>query len=156
MMLVKEVMSRSPRTVSPETGLLEVVSLMCLYRYSGLPVLVGDEMVGFIAEKDVLHRMFPTLEDMMKEGFGSVDLDEMMGRYKEVVNLKVADLMASKVVTVSPDEHILRAATTMVRHKFRRIPVTENGRLVGMLSLGDIHKAIFLANISSGLCDKRA
>jgi len=151
-MLVKEIMTASPRTVTPDTGLLEVVSLMCLYRYSGLPVMEGEEMVGFIAEKDVLHRMFPTLEDMMTEGLGSVDLDEMMGRYKDVVNLKVKDLMAENVITVSPDEHILRAATTIVRHKFRRIPVAEDGRLVGMLSLGDIHKAIYLSNISSGLC----
>ncbi|MES9875272.1 MAG: CBS domain-containing protein [Candidatus Sedimenticola sp. PURPLELP] len=153
-MLVKDIMTGSPRTVNPETDLVEVVSLMCLYRYSGLPVLEDDKMVGFIAEKDVLHRMFPTLEEMMAEGFGSVDLDDMMGRYKDVVNLKVKDLMANNVITVSPDEHILRAATTMVRHKFRRIPVAENGKLVGMLSLGDIHKAIFLVNITSGLCDK--
>ncbi|MES9845907.1 MAG: CBS domain-containing protein [Candidatus Sedimenticola sp. 6PFRAG5] len=153
-MLVKDIMTGSPRTVNPETDLVEVVSLMCLYRYSGLPVLEDDKMVGFIAEKDVLHRMFPTLEEMMAEGFGSVDLDDMMGRYKDVVNLKVKDLMANNVITVSPDEHILRAATTMVRHKFRRIPVAENGQLVGMLSLGDIHKAIFLVNITSGLCDK--
>jgi CBS domain-containing protein len=151
-MLVKEIMSGSPKTVTPETGLLEVVSLMCLYRFSGLPVMEGEKMVGFIAEKDVLHKLFPTLEDMMSEGLGSVDFDEMMGKYKGVVNLKVKDLMARSVITVTPDEHILKAATTMVRHKFRRIPVADAGRLVGMLSLGDIHKAVFQVNVASGMC----
>ncbi len=67
-MQVREVMSHSPRTVTPDTPLLEVVSLMCLYRYSGLPVMEGDQMIGFIAEKDVLNRLFPTLEDMMTDG----------------------------------------------------------------------------------------
>jgi CBS domain-containing protein len=153
-MRVKEIMSSSPRTVTPETDLVEVVSLMCLYRYSGLPVMEDGKMVGFIAEKDVLHKLFPTLEEMLDGGLGSVDLDDMMGRYKDVVNLKVKDLMAESVITVSSEEHILRAATTMVRHKFRRIPVADNGELVGMLSLGDIHKAIFLKNISTGLCAK--
>ena len=151
-MQVKEIMSGSPKTVTPETGLLEVVSLMCLYRYSGLPAMEGEKMVGFIAEKDVLHKLFPTLEDMMSEGLGAVDFDEMMGKYRGVVNLKVKDLMTPNVITVTPDEHILKAATTMVRHKFRRIPVADAGRLVGMLSLGDIHKALFQANISAGLC----
>ncbi|HHH39401.1 MAG TPA: CBS domain-containing protein [Sedimenticola sp.] len=151
-MLVKEIMSGSPKTVTPETGLLEVVSLMCLYRFSGLPVLEGEKMVGFIAEKDVLHKLFPTLEDMMSDGLGSVDFDEMMGKYKGVVNLKVKDLMTPSVITVSPDDHILKAATTMVRRKFRRIPVADAGKLVGMLSLGDIHKAIFQVNVSSGMC----
>ncbi len=107
-------------------------------------------MVGFIAEKDVLHRLFPTLEDMMSEGLGGIDFDEMMGKYKDVVNLKVKDLMVNNVVTVSPDDHILKAATTMVRHKFRRIPIAEAGKLVGVLSLGDVHKAVFQENIHSG------
>lgn len=151
-MQVKDVMSHSPRTVTPDTSLLEVVSLMCLYRYSGLPVMEEDKMVGFIAEKDVLHRLFPTLEDMMADGFGGVDFDAMMSKYKDVVNLKVSELMVKNIVTVSPDEHILKAATTMVRHRFRRIPVAVEGRLVGMLSLGDVHKAVFQANISQGLC----
>ncbi len=150
-MQVKEIMTASPRTVTPETGLLDVVSLMCLYRYSGLPVMEGEKMVGFIAEKDVLHKLFPTLEDMMAEGLGSVDFEGMMGKYKEVVNLKVKELMTPSVITVSPQDHILKAATTMVRHKFRRIPVADAGRLVGMLSLGDIHKAVFQTNIAKGL-----
>ena len=150
-MQVKEIMTASPRTVTPETGLLDVVSLMCLYRYSGLPVMEGEKMVGFIAEKDVLHRLFPTLEDMMTEGLGAVDFEGMMGKYKGVVNLKVKELMTPSVITVSPHDHILKAATTLVRHKFRRIPVADAGRLVGMLSLGDIHKAVFQANMAAGL-----
>ena len=150
-MQVKEIMTGSPRTVTPDTGLLEVVSLMCLYRYSGLPVMEGGQMVGFIAEKDVLHTLFPTLEDMMSEGLGSVDFEGMMGKYKDVVNLKVRDLMIHGVITVAPDDHILKAATTMVRHKFRRIPVADAGRLVGMLSLGDVHKAVFQVNVASGM-----
>ncbi|MES9969659.1 MAG: CBS domain-containing protein, partial [Candidatus Thiodiazotropha sp.] len=102
------------------------------------------------AEKDVLHRMFPTLEEIM-DGISSPDYESMMLQYKDVVNLKVSDLMTPNVITVSPDMHILRAATIMVRHKFRRIPVADAGQLVGMLSLGDIHKAIFQANLAEGI-----
>ncbi len=150
-MLVRDVMSRSPRTVTRDAQLLEVASMMCLYRFSGLPVVEdNDRLVGFIAEKDVLHRLFPTLEDL-KDGTASVDLDAMMGQYKDVLNLKVSDVMKSKVITISPDMHLLRGATNMVRHRFRRIPVAEDGRLVGMLSLGDVHKAIYQANIAGVL-----
>jgi CBS domain-containing protein len=147
-MLVSEIMTRSPKTVKSEDKLLEAVSLMCLFRYSGLPV--EDEsgrMVGIIAEKDVLHHMFPKLEDF-KDMMAAPDYDSMMYQYKDVVNLKVEDLMTRNVITVSPDMHILKAATVMVRHQFRRIPVAAAGELVGMLSLGDVHKAIFQANLS--------
>ncbi|MEL0583568.1 MAG: CBS domain-containing protein [Candidatus Thiodiazotropha sp. (ex. Lucinoma kazani)] len=144
-------MSRSPKTVTPDAKLLEVVSLMCLFRYSGLPVEEDGKLAGIIAEKDVLHRMFPSLEDIM-DGMSAPDYDSMMSQYKDVVNLKVSDVMTANVISVNPDMHVLRAATIMVRHKFRRIPVTDAGRLVGMLSLGDIHKAIFQANLADNLC----
>ncbi|RLJ19833.1 signal transduction protein [bacterium endosymbiont of Escarpia laminata] len=151
-MLVSEIMSRSPKTVKPDTKLLEVVSLMCLFRYSGLPVEDEDgKLMGIIAEKDVLHRMFPKLEDFA-DVMATPDYDGMMNQYKDVVNLKVSDLMTPRVVTIDPDMHILRAATVMVRHKFRRIPVAVDGKLLGMLSLGDIHKAIFQANLSETIC----
>jgi CBS domain-containing protein len=152
-MLVKEIMTKTARTVQAETPLIEVVSLMCLYRYSGLPVVDGEKLVGFIAEKDVLHRMFPSLEDLL-DGGASVDYDKMMDKYSDVVNLEARDLMTEKVITVQPDMHILKAATIMARNKFRRIPVSDGGMLVGMLSLGDVHKAIFQANIAKGLCAK--
>ncbi len=150
-MQVAEIMSRSVRSVTPDTKLLDVASLMCLYRFSGLPEVEGDDLVGIIAEKDVLHRLFPTLEDLIGDGMRSVDLDQMMGQYKDVMTLKVSDVMARNPITVSPDMHILRAATVMARNKFRRIPVADGGKLVGMISLGDIHKAIFQANITTTL-----
>ncbi|MCG8037702.1 MAG: CBS domain-containing protein [Candidatus Thiodiazotropha taylori] len=143
-------MSKSPKTVTPDTKLLEVVSLMCLFRYSGLPVVTDGKLSGIIAEKDVLHRLFPTLEEVM-DGLSSPDYDDMMMQYKDVVNLQVSDVMTSNIITVSPDMHILKAATVMVRHKFRRIPVADAGQLVGMLSLGDIHKAIFQSNLAHSI-----
>jgi predicted transcriptional regulator len=149
-MKVKDVMSCSVKTVTPDTKLVQVASLMCLYRYSGLPVIDDGKLVGIIAEKDVLHRLFPSLDDLM-DGLAAIDMDKMMGQYKDVLNLDVRDVMVRNVVTVSSDLHILRAATIMVRHKFRRIPVADDGMLVGMLSLGDVHKAIFHANISNTL-----
>jgi CBS domain-containing protein len=151
-MQVKEIMSRSVRTVAPDAKVMEVASIMCLYRFPGLPVVEGeDRIIGLIAEKDVLHSLFPKLESLMEEGIANVDLDREMARYKDVLAMKVSELMSRNPITVPPDMHILRAATVMVRHRFRRIPVAENGRLLGMLSLGDVHKAIFHATLSHKL-----
>lgn len=150
-MQVKEIMSCSVRAVNPDTPIVEVASLMCLYRFSTLPVVEdGNRLVGVIAEKDVLHRLFPTLDDMI-DGTMVLDYDEMMKRYRDVLHLHVSDLMNRNVHTVQPDMHILKAATVMVRHRFRRIPVSEAGHVVGMLSLGDVHKAIFHANMAGKL-----
>jgi len=150
-MRVEDIMTRSVKVVRPETPMVEVVTAMCLYRVSGLPVVEGDErLIGIVSEKDVLARMFPTLDDLM-EGMAGVDLDEMMGTYKEVFRLKVADLMSYTPITVRPETHILKASATMASHQFRRIPVAEDGSLVGMVSLGDVHKAIFQTNVQEAI-----
>jgi len=99
----------------------------------------------------VLHSLFPTLENLMSEGMHSVDYDRQLARYSEVLEHRVDELMAKNPISVDPDMHLLRAATIMVKHNFRRIPIAEKGKLVGMLSLGDVHKAIFHANVTGNL-----
>jgi CBS domain-containing protein len=81
-------------------------------------------------------------------GWASIDLDAMMDQYKDVVKLRVADIMTRNPLTVPPDIHILKAATVMARRNFRRIPVAEGDHLLGMLSIGDIHKAIFFRTLA--------
>ena len=83
-MLVSDAMSRSVRTVGPDTKVVEVASLMCLYRFHGLPVVdANNELVGIIAEKDVLYSLFPKIDRLMSQGMANVDLDDAMGEYKK-------------------------------------------------------------------------
>lgn len=149
-MQVQEVMNRSIRSVSADVKVMEVASIMCLYRIPGIPVVEDEgKLVGIISEKDVLHSLFPKLENLMEEGMGNVDLDKQIAKYKDVLAMSVSELMTRNPITVSPDLHVLRAASVMVRNRFRRIPVAHNGNLVGMLSLGDVHKAIFHLNVAT-------
>lgn len=146
-MLVKNIMTHGARSITPETPLLEVSSLMCLYRLSGLPVVRDGELVGLVAEKDVLSRLFPTLEDF-REGMAALNYAKMETQYGDIMRLKASDIMAKQIITVRPDMHILQAAAVMALHKFRRIPVATGNRLEGMLSLGDVHKALFHAHLA--------
>lgn len=150
-MLVEDVMSSSLKTVTPDTPMSEVVSMMCLYRLSGIPVVEDDnKLVGFIAERDVLDPMFPKMEDVV-DGMARLDMTAALGKYKNVVGMKVSDLMTKSVITVGPDVEILKAAAKMVGNRFRRIPVAVGDRLVGMLSLGDVHKSIYLQHAKDRL-----
>lgn len=149
-MKVKEIMTTNVRTVSSDKKLGEVVSLMCIYRYSGIPVVDHGKLVGTVSESDVLGRMFPRLEDLMSS-MATVDYDEQMLQYSNVVHLTVKDVMTPTVITIKPDMHILQAASVMVGRKFRRIPVAEGDQLLGMASMGDIHKAIFQTTIATML-----
>ena len=147
-MLVKDIMTTNLRTVTSGQKLGEVVSLMCLYRYSGIPVVDDGKLAGIVAESDVLGKMFPKLEDLMGS-IAKVNYDEQMDEYSHVVHLSVKDVMTPAVITIKPEMHILQAASMMVGRKFRRIPVAVDNELVGMVSMGDVHKAIYQCTLAT-------
>ena len=149
-MLVKDIMTTNIRTVTSDKKLGEVVSLMCIYRYSGIPVVDDGKLVGTVSESDVLGKMFPKLEDLMGS-MSTVNYDEQMSQYGDVVHVKVKDVMTPAVVTIKPDMHILQAASMMCGRKFRRIPVAIGDELVGMVSMGDVHKAIYQSTLATKL-----
>ncbi len=146
-MNVEDIMTTNVRTVSSDRKLGEVVSLMCIYRYSGIPVVDDGKLVGTVSESDILGKMFPKLEDLMS-GMSTVDYDAQMSKYSDVVSITVKDVMTPVVISVKPDMHILQAASMMVGRKFRRIPVAVGDELLGMVSMGDVHKAIYQSTLA--------
>jgi len=153
-MLVKEIMNTNIRTASPDSSISEVAMTMCFNKISGMPVVDDDNaVVGIISEKDILRAMYPNVDEYMGNGMdtGRVNFEELESEYRDLINLSVSDLMTKHVYTVSPQEPILRAVSVMCVNMIRRIPVAKDGKLVGIISMGDVHKAIFQKNINSNL-----
>jgi CBS domain-containing protein len=150
-MLVSDIMTRNPRTVSPDSKLKVVASIMCLYRIPALPVVDEDgKLVGNISEMDLLKNLFPTMEDIIS-GDAALEIESMTSNYSASMERRVSEMMVNNPVSVSPDQHVLKAAAKMTSHRFRRIPVTDSdGRLVGVMSLGDVHKAIYQSHVAKG------
>lgn len=149
-MKVEDIMTSNVRTVTSDKRLGEVVSLMCIYRYSGIPVVDDGKLVGTVSESDVLGKMFPKLDELM-DNMSTVDYDAHLQQYSDVVHIQVKDVMTKTVLTVRPDMHILQAASLMVGRKFRRIPVAIGDKLLGMVSMGDVHKAIYQSTLATKL-----
>ncbi len=142
-MLVKDVMTTNVRTARSDTRIRDVAILMCFHRISGLPVVNDDgAIVGVISEKDVLRAMYPKVDEALRLA-QTPHFEELEAEYRDVLNLHVESLMSKRVFTVAPTDPILRAVSVMFAHKIRRIPVADHGHLVGILSIGDVHKAIF-------------
>lgn len=145
-MLIKDIMNTHVKTARRDTKVRDVAVLMCFNKISGVPIVEGDDrIVGLLSEKDILRAMYPQMDEVML-GDRYPSLEELEHSYRDVLNLTVADLMTANVYTVSPNEPILRAASVMFLHRIRRIPVAINQRLVGIISIGDVHKAIFKEN----------
>lgn len=145
-MQVKEIMTANPKVVTPGMPIKDVATMMLIERISGAPVV--DEkghIVGIISEKDILIHMFPSLDELMNES--KPDFEEMENNYQSTMPLTVKELMTSNVSTVTSDMPCLKAASIMWLRKIRRIPVADNGKLVGIISIGDVHRAIFKNSI---------
>jgi CBS domain-containing protein len=93
--------------------------------------------------RDVLLPLYPNYGDYIHDNVHSRDFVEMEEGYPEVLGKKVEEIMSLNPLTVAPSDPVLEAASYMGLKNFRRIPVVEKGRLVGMVSLGDINRGLF-------------
>lgn len=143
-MRVKDIMNTNVRVAAPDTLVRDVALLMCFNKISGVPVVdTNRHVVGIISEKDILFGMYPKMDEVMQADQYK-NLEALESDYSDVLDLRVVDLMTRKVVTVDEDAPILRGASIMFLHKIRRVPVVDgDARLAGIISMGDVHKAVF-------------
>ena len=121
-MNVKEVMSTKVVTVSPEESAAVAARLLARHNIGALPVCTRDgKLKGMVTDRDIVLRCVAADEDPQ--------------------NVKISEIMTRRVYSVSAEESLEGASSLMSRQQIRRLPVQESGRLVGMLSLGDMSKA---------------
>ena len=141
-MKVSEIMTTGVKTAKADTPVKEIANTMCFNKISGLPIVDdNDEIIGIVSEKDLLTKMFPDMATIAAEG--RPDFEDMEKDYSDTLQLVASDIMTKAVSSVSPDMPIMKAASMMCLNKIRRIPVAENNKIIGIISIGDVHKAIF-------------
>lgn len=143
-MIVRDVMSTGVVTAKPTDTVRAVVGKM-LGRHCGAIPVVDDEgkLLGLVAVRDVMIPLYPNYGDYIHDNVHSRDFEEMEEGYMEVMGKTAGDIMTKNPLTVAPSDPVLQAASYMGLKHFRRIPVEENGKLVGMISMGDVNRGLF-------------
>ena len=113
-------------TISPEATLQDVVRTLVEHRIGALVVCRGDaagqeEPLGIVTERDILHCCVA----------GSRALGQV----------KVGEAMSAALITGTPDDEVERVMGLMTTHRIRHLPVLCEGRLAGIISIGDVVKA---------------
>jgi len=138
---VYDLMTRDPVAVTPETSLQEVARLLVEHRISGVPVVDEDGVVvGVISESDFV------IKERGRDYLPSSSLAWLLGETREVrheqqvVAARTAgEAMSQPAITIEGRIASVReAAITMIEHRINRLPVTENGRLIGIVTRGDL------------------
>jgi len=141
-MRVYEVMTREAITVRPETPIQAAAELMVTCGVSGLPV-VDDHgaVVGILSEGDLIVRQKPREHVPWWRVFFD-DGERLAREYRKAMGTTAAEVMTRSVICVSPDLPIEAAAVILDERRIRRLPVVRDGRLVGIVSRGDLIKAL--------------
>jgi len=135
-----EIMTSSIHSVRPADPVRKVVGLLCKHRISGIPVVDGKgRLVGLISERDVLEAMYPDRPELRQRRNGA----RGSAGERDVGSIASSEIMVREVITAAPGTDVLRLATLMAVNKIRRIPIVDDGRLLGIVSQGDVYRAIF-------------
>ena len=144
-MLVRDIMSTGVLTVRADDVVRDVVMRMLSRQCGAIPVVEGDDvLIGLVAVRDVLLPLYPNYGDYIHDSIAGRDFVAMETGYADALDRRVGEVMTRKPLTVSPDDPVLKAASYMGLKNFRRIPVVEGRSLVGMISIGDINRELFL------------
>jgi CBS domain-containing protein len=126
-MKVRELLEHKGRrvvTIRPDATISTAVHRLALERIGALVVSEdGGVIAGILSERDIVRAL-------------ADDGGAIMGPDR-----RVADLMTTGVRTCGPDDGVKNVMADMTRHRFRHMPVVENGRLAGLVSIGDVVKS---------------
>jgi CBS domain-containing protein len=107
-------------SVTAHQNVTDAVALLAERRIGAVPVMDGTSVVGIFSERDVIYA-----------------LSTHGGK---ALQLKVGDVMTSPAITVGPGEAVIGALSLMTRRRIRHLPVVESGRIIGLVSIGDLVK----------------
>jgi CBS domain-containing protein len=137
-MKVAEIMKKTVFTISKDASIKECGDLLEKHNVNGMPVLDGDKVVGIITRADIFKTILPKYSDIyINEGY-LIDFEYIEERIHKIKELKVKDIMAPTPLTLSQDTPLVKAGSLMILRGIKQMPVVENGKLVGIITLTDI------------------
>ena len=141
-MKVRDVMTTEVATVHPTTSLKYVARLLGRLGISGVPVVDGGVVVGVVSEADVLVK-----ERGLVDRSGSfLRRSAAPGVDAKIEALTAGEAMTSPPVVIGPERPVRAAARTMLDRRISRLPVVDDGRLVGIVTRADLVRAFTRAD----------
>ncbi|MFZ0547097.1 MAG: CBS domain-containing protein [Candidatus Promineifilaceae bacterium] len=143
-MRVRGIMSNQVARIHCDSNLHQAAEIVALSGVGDLMVIDGDgAFVGVLSEGDILRAALPDFDEILAEGGTLFDAYQLFLRKgQELSNRPIMPLVIRQPLTLHPDDHVAKAATALIGRQIRRLPVVENGRLLGTVSRANICQAV--------------
>jgi CBS domain-containing protein len=125
MTTVAQLLAAKPRAlyaVEPDQPVLEAIKRMAEHGIGALLVMQGTTLAGIVSERDYARKVI------------------LLGRSSS--DTPVSQIMTASVITVTPGQSAQECMALMTNHRCRHLPVVERGEVIGMLSIGDLVRAV--------------
>ena len=142
-MRASEIMTKDVATIPPDMPVKEIARFLADRRISGVPVLSPNKgVLGMVSEADLLRRVeLDTDPRPTRWADGYAKPNEMAQAFVKAHGAKAHDIMARPVVSVEHDAPLDTVASTLDQHGIKRVPVMQQGKLVGIIARSDLVRA---------------
>ncbi len=117
-MKVRDVMTSSVDWVTSDASVVEVAQMMKKDDVGSIPICKDNKLIGIITDRDIVLKVVAA------------------GGNTNTISAK--DIMSTDIISVSADQDVHDAANMMSKYQIRRLPVLENGKLIGIVAIGDL------------------
>lgn len=146
-MRVRDVMTRRVISVEPETPLKEVARLLADHGISGVPVVEGRRVLGVVSEADFLVKEQPAPSGRASPLAWLFDAtDGQRARQDKLHATTAREAMTAPAIVIGPEHGIREAAALMTRNRINRLPVLEDGELVGIVTRADLVETFLVSD----------
>lgn len=142
-MQAADVMTPDVITATPETPLPELVRLMLHHQISAVPIVEGETVVGIVSEGDLMRRAETGTEARPSRWLELVaSTDRLAADYTRSHGQKAGEIMTRDVLSVTETTPIGEVARLLESRRIKRVPVTRDGKLVGLVSRRNLLHAL--------------
>ena len=137
-MEVGKIMTKKVHTIGPDSSLKECAEILKKTGVNGLVVTVGEKVLGVITKTDLFKVILPRYPENFEEEKYMSDIEYIGERVEKLFKMQVKEIMGAPPIQLNSSVPLIRAGSIMLLRRVKQIPIVDDEKLTGIVTLTDI------------------